>query len=100
VEFRRIMAMQITDSDGYATYRQHMMPIMEEYGGRFDFDFKISEVLKKCCDVEINRVFVIVFPSKQHSIEFFADPRYKEVRKQYFENSVGSVTQIAEFESE
>lgn len=92
------MAMQITDSDGYAKYREQMMPLLHEYGGRFDYDFKVSEVLKKCCDVEINRVFMIVFPSKEQSLEFFADPRYKEVRKLYFENSVGSVTQLAEFE--
>jgi uncharacterized protein (DUF1330 family) len=98
--FQRIMAMQITDHEGYAAYREHMTPILAEYGGRFDYDFVISEVLKKCCDVEINRVFMIVFPSKQHSLAFFSDPRYKAVRKQYFENSVGSVTQIAEFEGE
>ncbi len=92
--------MQITDAEGYAAYREHMTPILAEYGGRFDFDFTVSEVLKKCCDVEINRVFVIVFPSKQRSLEFFSDPRYKNIRKTYFENSVGSVTQIAEFEGD
>ena len=94
------MAMHITDAEQYARYREQMLPILAEYGGRFDYDFRVSEVLKKCCDVEINRVFMIVFPSKQHSLEFFTDPRYKDVRKKYFENSVGSVTQIAEFEGE
>lgn len=98
--FSRIMAMQILNDERYATYRENMTPIMSEYGGRFEYDFTIKETLKKCCDVEINRVFMMVFPSKQQSLEFFSDPRYKEVRKTYFEDSVGSVTQIAEFEGE
>lgn len=98
--FQRIMAMQITDQDGYAEYREHMTPILHEYGGRFEHDFVVSEVLKKCCDVEINRVFMIVFPSKEQSLAFFSDPRYQAVRSRYFENSVGSVTQIAEFDTE
>jgi len=98
--YTRIMAMQILDNERYAEYRARMTLLMEEYGGRFDYDFTIQETLKKCCDVEINRVFVIVFPSKQLSSEFFSDPRYKAVRQEYFERSVGSVTQIAEFEGE
>ncbi len=100
MSYRRIMAMQITDAGRYSEYRARMTPLMEEYGGRFDYDFTIKEVLKKCCDVEINRVFMMVFPSKEHARDFFGDPRYKAVRQEYFDSSVGSVTQIAEFEGE
>lgn len=96
--YKRIMAMQILDIQRYSAYRDQMTPILAEYDGCFEYDFTISEVLKKCCDVEINRLFMITFPTRQQSVDFFTDPRYLEIRKTYFESSVGSVTQIAEFE--
>ncbi len=96
--FKRVIAMQILDVERYSAYRDQMTPILAEYDGCFEYDFTISEVLKKCCDVEINRLFMITFPTRQHSVDFFTDPRYLEIRRNLFETSVGSVTQIAEFE--
>ena len=47
---------------------------------------------------EINRVFTICFPDKSARASFFADDRYREVRKNFFDESVEGSTLIAEYD--
>lgn len=89
------MGLHVTDDDEYQKYRQGMVPILESYGASFRFDFKIAEVLISESDCEINRVFVIDFPSKGKMDQFFADPNYLAVRNRHYEASVSESTIIS-----
>ena len=74
-----------------------MMPLLKACGGRFRYDFRVSEVLHGETSEPINRVFVIAFPSEEVMQRFFADPKYLTVRKQHFEPAVRSVVRIASY---
>lgn len=92
-----LVALQITDQEGYRRYRQGMRPILTRYGGRFGYDLVVSEVLRAEVSAPINRVFTIVFPGPEACAAFFADPGYLAVRREHFEPSVGHTTIIAEY---
>lgn len=93
--FERIMGIEVIDDDLYQKYRESMIPILHTYGGSFGFDFIVSKVLKSTNDDPINRVFTIIFPSKEIMESFFSDSSYLEVKRKYFENSVRTVTTIS-----
>jgi uncharacterized protein (DUF1330 family) len=95
MSFERIIGLEVVDDVGYQQYREHMMPILKQYGGSFGFDFKVSEVLKSNTEDPINRVFTISFPSMETMDRFFSDPLYLEVKNKYFKPSVKSVTTIS-----
>ena len=59
-----LVGLNIVDDAKYQEYRENMQPILSEYGGGFNYDFKISEVLLTETGNDINRVFTIYFPYK------------------------------------
>ena len=90
-----LVGLQVTDPEGYRRYREGMIPILTRYGGRFGYDFVVSEVLRSEAEAPINRVFTLVFPDREANSAFFADPAYLEVRATHFEPSVSHTTIIA-----
>lgn len=96
--FERWIGLEIRDPETYARYREHMRPILEKYGGHFRYDFWIAETLRSESEKPIERLFALVFPSREAKESFFADPDYKIVKEKYFTPSVASVTTLAEFE--
>jgi len=95
MSFERIVGLDVFDDEVYQQYRENMIPILETFGGRFGFDFKVSEVLISKTQKPINRVFTIDFPSKEMMDKFFADPAYLKVKEAYFNKSVKSATIIS-----
>ncbi len=75
-----------------------MTPLLEAAGGFFRYDFTIDQTLKGATDPAINRLFVISFPDKATSEEFFADPAYVAAKDEFFDSSVGLIERIASFE--
>ncbi len=93
-----LIGLHVTDDDAYTRYREGMMPILEEYGGSFRYDFRISEVLRSETSDAINRLFVISFPDAQTKNAFFADEAYAKIRREFFEPAVQTVTTLAEYD--
>jgi len=94
----RLVGLFVKDDDLYQKYRENMMPILQEYGGAFGYDFKVSEVLKSEVKAPINRVFTLCFANEDSLNGFFADENYLQVRNKYFEPSVSATTIIAKYE--
>ena len=91
-----VMGLEVTDRDGYARYRAGMRPILASYGGSFRYDFEVAAVLEAPGEARLNRVFAIAFPDREARRRFFDDPRYRAVRAEHFEPSVGAIATIAE----
>lgn len=96
--YERLVGMHVTDDAAYERYRDAMRPILTEYGGGFRYDFRVSEVLRSDSKHPINRVFAIFFRDAEACEQFFADPRYLEVRRREYEGAVGAFTEIARYE--
>lgn len=92
------VGLELRDEAGYARYRAAMMPLLERFGGRFDWDFRVSEVLRGPEGARVDRVFALSFPHRGARERFFADPAYLEVRERHFAPAVGSVATLAEIE--
>ncbi len=92
-----LVGLEVYDDLKYTQYRDEMKPILHSHGGSFGYDFKISDVLKKETDDEINRVFTIRFPNELKMNEFFSNDRYLEIKEQFFTSSVKSTTIIATY---
>jgi uncharacterized protein (DUF1330 family) len=92
-----LVALEVVAPEGYRRYRASMTPILARFGGRFGYDFVVSEVLRSEVEAPINRVFTLVFPSREAKTAFFADPEYQQVREQHFIASVSHTTVIAEY---
>jgi len=92
-----LVGLNVVDDVKYQSYRVGMTPILHSYGGKFGYDFKVSEVLITESDNEINRVFTIQFPNKLKMEAFFSDANYKKVKEAYFENAVESTTIISSY---
>ena len=84
----RLIGLSVSDDATYQKYRDHMAPFLEQYGGRFIVDVRVSEVLLAPTEAPINRMFVIQFPDEAASKAFFADPGYVAVREKFFVPSV------------
>ena len=95
--YETLVGLHVTDEAAYQRYRAGMTPILEACGGRFRYDFRVSEVLRSETPAPINRVFVISFPSSAVMQRFYADPKYLAIRKQHFEPAVKAVTRIASY---
>lgn len=95
MSFERIMGIEVVDDEMYQKYRENMTPILHSFGGSFGFDFKVSDVLQSKTDAVINRVFTLDFPTQMIMEQFFSDPVYLAIKKQYFQPSVKSVTTIS-----
>jgi len=96
--FERLVALTISDEQGYQSYRDGMTPLLNAAGADFRFDFIVSKVLKTAGDTEINRVFLIRFPNRATRERFFSDPAYLAIRTRYYGPSVKTATVIAEYE--
>ena len=92
-----LMGLEVTNAAGYARYRAGMTPILETFGGRFEHDFVVAEVLHSSAGKRINRVFVLSFPDADARARFFADPAYRRVRAEHFEPSVAQSSVLATF---
>ena len=93
-----LVGLHVVDEEGYQSYREEMMPILEYYGGGFGYDFKVSEVLKSRTKVPINRVFTISFPNEDSRDSFFSNDEYLKIRQHHFKKSVTDTTIIATYE--
>lgn len=96
--FERIVALHVTDEQGYQRYREAMAPLLAAHGGGFRYDFRVGKVLKSASEHPINRVFAIYFGSRELMDAFFANPEYLAIRAKYFDASVAGVTAIGAYE--
>jgi uncharacterized protein (DUF1330 family) len=96
--YEMLMGLNVIDDAAYQAYREAMMPILEDHGGGFGYDFRVSEVLKSATDAPINRVFTIHFPDENSKNAFFSNAEYLEVRQRLFEAAVTESTMIAKYE--
>ena len=97
--FEMTVALRVVDQDGYAQYRAEIAPLLEAAGGRFRYDFEVARTLKSEVAHDINRLFLLQFPSRADKERFFADPRYIEIRSRLFVKSVEGAAVIAEREN-
>lgn len=120
--FVRWFGVQIADQDGYREYRRRMTPLLHEYGGDFEYDLAVAQVLRQPCTDSamtsgqreasseagasqlvmnpggsLHRVFSMVFPSVEVSEAFFSDANYLAIRRAYFEPSIRRVAELARF---
>ena len=93
-----LVGLEVTDDAGYAAYRAGMTPLLARYGGRFGYDFVVSEVRASETRGAINRVFTILFPDRASNTAFFADPAYLAVRRAHFTAAVRNVVIIARYD--
>jgi uncharacterized protein (DUF1330 family) len=93
-----LVALNVSNDEVYQSYRNAMAPILNQYGGRFCYDFKVSDVLKAEQNEEVNRVFTLNFPSAENKEGFFNDPAYLLVKNDYFDKSVASVHILAAYD--
>jgi len=94
----RLVGLFVSDENLYQKYRDAMMPILQEYGGNFGYDFKISDVLKSEVKEPINRVFTISFQNEDSMNQFFKNEQYLKIRVKYYEPSVSANTLISKYE--
>jgi uncharacterized protein (DUF1330 family) len=93
-----LRGLQVDDQQSYSEYRARMTPLLHAQGGAFGIDLEVARVLKSPADGPLNRVFTIVFPSREVKDRFFADPAYRAIRAQYFEPAVSRVALLGEWE--
>lgn len=95
-----IVAMNVTDPDGYARYREAIRPLLESVGAWFRHDFVVSDVLASEAGHPVTRVFALVFPDRSAREAFFADPRYREAKQEHYVRSVNGFTILCEHDPE
>ena len=98
MSYEILVGLNVLNAQMYQGYRDAMKPILSSYGGKFCYDFNVSEVLQSETSSEINRVFTINFPDKEKMGGFFSNPEYIKVKETYFEGSVGSTIIISSYE--
>ncbi|MEO1272112.1 MAG: DUF1330 domain-containing protein [Myxococcota bacterium] len=96
--FENLVAMNVIDEERYPMYREAMRPLLESYGGGFRFDFGVQTTHTGPKEHPVTRVFGIYFRDREACQQFFADPRYAEVRKTHFEGAVDGFTVLAEYD--
>ena len=97
MSYEMTVGLVVTDQESYAKYRSEMRPLLEEAGGAFRYDFDVARALYGEGAGEVNRLFVIRFPSESNKDRFFADPRYVEIRRRLFDPAVKARVLIAEY---
>jgi uncharacterized protein (DUF1330 family) len=93
-----VIGLKVIDHEKYSQYRVAIAPLLEQASGRFRYDFEVARTLKTEVTHDLNRVFVLQFPSSSAKEGFFRDPQYIEIRRQFFEKAVESTTIIAEYD--
>lgn len=94
MSIQNLVGLYVTNDEMYRAYREAMMPILQNYGGGFGYDFKIAETLRSETDAPINRVFTIHFPDQESQDAFFSNPDYLEIKQNYFVPAVSHTTTI------
>jgi len=94
-----LVGLRVTDEATYATYREHMTPLLIARGGSFGLDLRVGEILKNPGAEPFNRLFTIRFPSLSAHDAFFADPAYVAVRERYFDPSVAYRVRLGSYEA-
>jgi uncharacterized protein (DUF1330 family) len=97
--FEMTVGLFIDDREKYAQYRAGIAPLLDAAGGAFRYDFEVSRTLRSEGDREMNRVFVLRFPDRAAKERFFADPRYLEIRREFFDKAVRHRATIAEYDA-
>jgi len=92
-----LVGINVIDNEAYQTYRDEMAPILKNYGGGFNYHFKVSEVLMSKTKAPINRVFTIYFPDEDSKNSFFSNNEYLQIKYKHFEKSVTDTTIIATY---
>jgi len=95
--FEILVGLHVTDDETYDKYRAGMTPILNEHGGYFRYDFRVSQMLQGDSQDPLNRVFVISFPDEITKDQFFGNESYKRVREKYFDRAVKSNCILASF---
>lgn len=98
MSFERIVGLLVKNDEVYTQYRAAMRPLLEQHGGGFRYDFKVSEVLQNEEGRPINRVFAIYFKDKNHMEKFFSHPDYLVIKAKYFDASVEATTLISAYD--
>ena len=99
--YEMAVGLLVVDQESYSQYRQEMRALLEDAGGAFRYDFEVARVLRsEDGGAEINRAFVLQFPNKSSKERFFADPRYIEIRRRFFDPAVKARVLIAEYLNE
>ncbi len=83
-----LVGLNVVDDELYNAYRRGMTPILEKYQGSFRFDFIVQKTLKSELSQPINRVFIIHFSDVKGKDEFFKDPDYLKVKKEFYFSAV------------
>ena len=96
MSYEMTVGLVVTDQDSYARYRSEMRPLLEEAGGAFQYDFDVARTLSGDGAEEVNRLFVLRFPSESNKDRFFADPRYVEIKSRLFDPAVKQRVFISE----
>ena len=100
MSYEMTVGLLVVDQGTYAQYRKEMRPLLEEAGGAFRYDFDVARTLHSEDGADINRAFVLDFPSQSNKERFFADPRYLEIKRRLFDPAVKQRVSIAEYVKE
>jgi uncharacterized protein (DUF1330 family) len=68
---------QLEDPEMFERYRSQVVPTIEAYGGRFVVrggEFTILEG-----DLEIERIAMVEFPSRQTALDWYHSPEYQAI---------------------
>lgn len=93
-----ILGLEVTDPVRYSLYCARMRPVLTAHGGRFEYDFVVSEVIESPTEAEINRVCALSFPSPAAKAAFFADRAHREIYAALYEPSVATTTLIGAYD--
>ena len=97
MSYEMTVGLLVVDQGTYAQYRKEIRPLLEEAGGAFRYDFDVARTLRSEDGADINRAFVLQFPSQSNKERFFADPRYVEIKHRLFDPSVKERVFISEY---
>ena len=98
--YEMTLGLLVEDQASYTQYRSEIRPLLQEVGGAFRYDFIVARVMHNESGTEINRVFVLRFPDQGSKERFFADPRYLEIKRRWFDPAVAARVTIAEYRSD
>ena len=96
MSYELTVGLLVVDQKVYAQYRKEMRPLLEEAGGSFRYDFDVARTIQSEDGADINRAFVLQFPSQANKERFFADPRYVEIKSRLFDPAVTQRVFISE----
>ena len=91
-----LVALEVIDPVGYASYRSAIKALLASYGGRFTVDMDVERV-RLPVGLGATRVFVGAFPSQEAATAFFTDPRYLAIKGEHFPTSVREFTVLGSF---